>query len=171
MVALYEQEANRIYNIDGWQVTFPSHWQLVVDVQASPPQYIFQEPYGRLIVCVSSCTFQDFSNSGVPEPSMLEMLFSTACEQMGMRPAAGPAITQLGSASPTTLTSYYPVTPGLSTLAYRGLTRDGDMMAGFGIFAPGAMLMVYYIGASESDFVNDEVDYFDYVKLIRRLVG
>lgn len=159
-------EANKIHNIDGWQVTMPAHWQLLVDAQAMPPQYIFQEPYGRLLVCVSSCTFQDASASGVPAPSMLELLFSTACEQMGMQPA----VTQLGSTNLAALQNYYPTEPGLSTLAYRGLTRDGDSMVGFGIFAPGAMLMVYFIGADSSDFGGEDVDYFAYVRLIRRFI-
>lgn len=166
MYGIPNDEANRIHNIDGWQVTLPAHWQLLVDAQASPPQYIFQEPYGRLVVCVSSCTFQDESSSGVPEPSMLELLFSTACEQMGMRPA----VTRLGSANLSTLRAYYPTAPGLSTLAYRGLTKDGGVMVGFGVFAPGTMLMVYFVGAEEADFVDDEVNYFDYVRLIRRIV-
>lgn len=158
-------EGKQVHNIDGWQVTLPAHWQLVVDAQARPPQYIFQEPYNRLIVCVSSCTFHDeTSRSGVPEPGALQMLFSTACEQMGMRPL----ITQLGTVMVENLAAYYP--PGFPTLAYRGLTRDGDIMVGFGIFAPGTMLMVYFVGADEDDFSKDDVNYFDYVKLIRRFI-
>lgn len=158
-------EGKQVHNIDGWQVTLPAHWQLVVDAQARPPQYIFQEPYNRLIVCVSSCNFHDeTSRSGVPEPGALQMLFSTACEQMGMRPL----ITQLGTVMVENLAAYYP--PGFPTLAYRGLTRDGDIMVGFGIFAPGTMLMVYFVGADEDDFSKDDVNYFDYVKLIRRFI-
>ena len=43
-------------------------------------------------------------------------------------------------------------------------------MVGFGIFAPGTMLMVYFVGADEDDFSKDDVNYFDYVKLIRRFI-
>ncbi len=163
-------QENQVYNIDGWQVTMPAHWQFYVDAQAKPPQYIFQEPYNRLVVCFSSCTFQDESSSGVPEPGSLQLLFSTACEQMGMRPL----ITQLGTVMVENLAAYYP--PGFSTLAYRGLTKDGDIMVGFGIFAPGVMLMVYFVGADEEDFGGDNFggnrpdneSYFSYVRLIRR---
>ncbi len=138
-----------------------------MDATAHPPQYIFQEPYGRLLICASSCTFQDESPSGVPEPEVLQLLFSTGCEQMGMRPA----VNQVGLNTLAALTAYYP--PGFSALAYRGQTRDGGVMVGFGIFALGTMLMIYFVGAEESDFVKNDAEstsYFEYVRLIKRFI-
>ena len=61
-------QENQVHNIDGWRVTMPAHWQLYVDAQAKPPQYIIQEPYNRLLVFFSSCTFKDENNGGEPEP-------------------------------------------------------------------------------------------------------
>lgn len=120
-----------------------------------------------MLICASACTFQDQSPSGVPEPEVLEMLFSTACEQMGMRPA----VNQVGLNTLAALTAYYP--PDFSTLAYRGRTRDGGVMVGFGIFAPGTMLMVYFVGVDEADFVRTDAEsasYFEYVRLIKRFI-
>ena len=54
---------------------------------------------------------------------------------MGMRPAG--------------LAAWYP--PGFATLAYRGFARDGRAMVGFGICAPGSLLMVYFLAVNEED--------------------
>ena len=70
---------------------------------------------------------------------------------MGMRPAG--------------LAAWYP--PGFATLAYRGFARDGRAMVGFGICAPGSLLMVYFLAVNEEDCA----EYYKYVQMIRRYVG
>ena len=47
-------EENMVYNIAGWSVTLPANWPFLVDAEMQPPQYIYEEPFGRVMVCCSS---------------------------------------------------------------------------------------------------------------------
>ena len=144
-------EENMVYNIAGWSVTLPANWPFLVDAEMQPPQYIYEEPFGRVMVCCSSCAFHDITTDMAPDADTLQFFFCTACEQMGMRPAG--------------LAAWYP--PGFATLAYRGFARDGRAMVGFGICAPGSLLMVYFLAVIEEDCA----EYYKYVQMIRRYVG
>ena len=108
-------EENMVYNIAGWSVTLPANWPFLVDAEMQPPQYIYEEPFGRVM--------------------------------------------------PAGLAAWYP--PGFATLAYRGFARDGRAMVGFGICAPGSLLMVYFLAVNEEDCA----EYYKYVQMIRRYVG
>ena len=59
-------EENMVYNIAGWSVTLPANWPFLVDAEMPPPQYIYEEPFGRVMVCCSSCAFHDITTDMAP---------------------------------------------------------------------------------------------------------
>ena len=81
-------EENMVYNIAGWSVTLPANWPFLVDAEMQPPQYIYEEPFGRVMVCCSSCAFHDITTDMAPDADVSKWECGRPVWRLGIRRAS-----------------------------------------------------------------------------------
>lgn len=121
------------YNIENWQVQFPSEWDFSVDEESNPPQFVFDSD--EVTVYVSIWNLRN-SRGEFPDKNTVFSLFEQGFLQRGQQ------ITDEFSA-------FYP--ENFLICASKGVTNDGYEMISFAVCDEGTAASVYFVFETGAD--------------------
>lgn len=121
------------YNIENWQVQFPSEWDFSVDEEHDPPQFVFDT--NDVTVYVSVWNWRN-SKGESPDKDTVVSIFEQGFVQQKQR------LTDEFAA-------FYP--ENYSTLSGRGMTTDGYEMISFAVCDEGTAVSMYFVFEKDAE--------------------
>lgn len=127
------------YNIENWQVRFPSEWEFSIDEERDPPQFVFDTH--NVTVYVSVWNWRN-SKGEMPDKNTVVSFFEQGFPQQGYR------LTDEYAA-------FYPKI--FQTISGKGFTTDGYEMISFAVCDEGTAVSLYFVyekGAEKEKYLE-----------------
>lgn len=115
------------YNIENWQVKFPSEWEFSVDEERNPPQFVFDTK--DVTVYVSVWNWRN-SNGEMPDKDTIVSILEQGFSQQKLK------LTDEYAA-------FYP--ENFQTISGQGFTGDGYEMISFAVCGEGTAVTLYFV--------------------------